>query len=91
MAITKTKVIDDHGTDTLLAQIFQIVENHYLRRTTYESDQQALQGRVSTLENAGYATQTYVDKKVEDNIITNMEIVDGYLYATYGPVSNSSS
>ena len=50
MAIEKFHVLDSSGLYTAALEIFQLVEDTYVRRTTYESDLSSLNERLILLE-----------------------------------------
>ena len=50
MAVQKTYAIDESNVQLLAGEIFQIIENHYIRRSVYEAEIDELQGRIAALE-----------------------------------------
>lgn len=48
--VEKYKVLDDSGLDVLLQALFNVIENNYVLRSTYESEIAALTDRVEVLE-----------------------------------------
>ena len=48
--VTRYSVFGDQALDSMLSAIFRIVEDNYIRRTTYESDISTLSNRISMLE-----------------------------------------
>ena len=50
MAVQKTYAIDESNVQLLAGEIFQIIENNYIRRSVYEDEIDELQGRIAALE-----------------------------------------
>lgn len=50
MAVQKTYVIEEINVQDLAEAVFRIVEDNYIRRTTYEEEVQELQDRIAALE-----------------------------------------
>lgn len=49
MAVTPMNVLDDTGFSAAFAEAFQLIENNYIRRTTYETDIADLVSRIDAL------------------------------------------
>lgn len=47
MAVNKTTTIDSNGIDTLLENVFQTVENNYIRRTEHAADMLEIEGKLT--------------------------------------------
>ena len=50
MSVERYTVFGNQALDAMLSEIFSIVEENYIRRTTYESDMSNLSRRISALE-----------------------------------------
>ena len=51
--VEKYKVLDDHGLEVMLTNIFQVVENNYIRRVEVAELIQQLNDRITALEEGG--------------------------------------
>ena len=79
-------VLDEAGLDVLLQAVFQIVEDNYVRRTTYESDMRTLNAKINALDvTVNYAfdidtSSGYLVINVPDEAEVDLSInEDGYL------------
>lgn len=63
------KIIEENGLNQALRSIFQTVENNYLRRTSYQSDMQALVARIDEMEN--YIN--YGIRLEDDNLVVTLQ------------------
>lgn len=50
ISVTPESILNEAGLAVMLEDIFRIVEDNYIRRTTYEADMSALSERVLMLE-----------------------------------------
>jgi len=84
--VEKMYVLDEAGLDVLLQAVFQIVEDNYVRRTTYESDMRTLNAKINALDvTVNYAfdidtSSGYLVINVPDEAEVDLSInEDGYL------------
>lgn len=84
--VAKYTVFGDSALNAMLSEIFNQVEEHYIRRTTYEADIASLSRRVSILE-ALDAISFSIDDSTGNLVLSvpdngdavNLSIVDGNL------------
>ena len=80
---TKESIINGPGFDTAWRAIFRIVEDNYVRRTTYEADIATLVAKIDALE----AFQSY-DLKIDDRGYLTINLQTGETAPTTSIDSN---
>lgn len=89
MAVNKFNTLDPNGIDTLLENVFQTIENNYIRRTEHAQDISTLEGKLTDGSVTKVGTATVGDAN------TGIYLLNGVPTATSGgggvPTSHAST